>query len=127
MKQRSLKEAVGYTPEKINEFVAKATKDVQDLQKVFRLLRNRVENLTIKEVEESPNEATKLQEKVKVASKYASDKHDFYFEVGEGLEELTEKLDDLQQNLKYVGYAMDNLVEAANDFSKFYGEEDEEF
>ena len=138
MKKRRLREAVEHTPEKINEYVAKATKDVQDLQKIFTAFKGKVENLSIASMLSNPSEAESLYEKVKTAKSYAKQKYEYYFDIVEPydfmdmpknvkqLDKLVQKLDSLQDNLGYTMYAMDSMVDAAKDFNKFYQIEDEE-
>ena len=137
--RKKLHEAdIQYTPEKIEEFTVKARKDVEDLKKIFTSFRGKVENLTIGEMAENPEAVANWQEKLKQASKYASDKYDYYYNIVESysylnmpanvkeLDALTDKLSNLEQNLKYVKYAMENMADAAKDFSRFYEEEDEQ-
>lgn len=130
-------EKTEYTPKEIDSFVEKATKNVQELTKFFNSFKDKVQNLTIKSMVEDSGQIKDIKEKAKSASKLASDTHDFYYTVVEKydwsempanvkkLEKLTEKLNYLQENFRYIKYAVESMAEAATDFLKFYEEEED--
>jgi len=127
-----------HAPEQLEEFTVKAQKDVQDLQKIFTAFKSKVGNLSIVSMLEDPSEAESLSQKIKTATDYAKQKHEYYFNIVEPydwmdlppnvkqLDKLVTKLDELQNDLGYIKYAMDGLVEAAKDFNRFYQSQDEE-
>lgn len=124
--------------DKIDRSVTTATKDVADLTKIFTAFKSKVENLSIASMLSNPSEAESLYEKVKTAKNYAKQKYEYYFDIVEPydfmdmpknvkqLDKLVQKLNYLQDNLGYIMYAMDGLVEAAKDFNRFNQIEDEE-
>lgn len=135
-KKRLHEADTNYTPEEINKFVAQATKDVENLKKVFTTFKGKVENLSIAGMLKSPGEVESLHEKLKTAKEYAKQQYEYYFDIVEPydfmdpeirqLDKLTQKLTYLQENLSYVYDAMDYMVDAAKDFNRFYSVEDEE-
>jgi len=126
-KKRLYEADANLTPEKISELVTQATKDADDLKKIYTSFRSKVEKVSIASMLKNPSEAENLHEKLRTAKDYAKQQYEYYFNIDvRQLDKLTDKLDNLQINLGYIYNAMDYMVDAAKDFNKFYQVEDEQ-
>lgn len=128
IKLKYLKEALEYSPEKIDAFVTKATKDLGEIKKVFDILVNKVEDLSLSSAIESPEKTNDLLEKIKQTKQYTDKIHTTYFDVVDmydfigapqnvkNLEKINDKIDNINNDLDYL----QSTVESVNDAVKYF-------
>jgi hypothetical protein len=131
MKLKILKETLEYTPEKIDFFVAKATKDLDGLEKLFTILRTKVEHLSIGFTIENPTVIRELLKKVEEVKHYSEKVYNEYFDIVDiydylnspknvqNLDKLTSEIDWLKIDFNYLEEAIENIIDAAKQFSRF--------
>lgn len=131
MKYRTIYEAIEYSPEKIDSFVTKATKDLSDLKRVFAALVARIGDLTIIDIQEDSGKAQDLLKKVQSAKQYAEKSYNTYYEIVDmydylnspknvsQLDSLASDLDYLLMDIKALEDALNSLIDAAKDFNRF--------
>ena len=131
IKHKLIQEALEYSPEKINSFTSKLTKDLADLKRVFAGLAGKVGDLTIYAVQDNTVKAKELLNKIVEVKRYSEKAYDQYYTIVDmydytdmpsnvrALEKLVDELDDITTNLKNLENALDNIIDAAKDFSKF--------
>lgn len=136
MKLRTIVEALDYTPEKIDSFVAQATKDVEDAKKIFSTIKAKVEHYSIGSLAENPNEAQALLEKLTKAHERVKNLHTKYYDIVDmydyldspknvkNLDKLVTKLDYLEMDFGNLKDALDYLLDAANNFKRFSADEE---
>jgi 3-keto-L-gulonate-6-phosphate decarboxylase len=107
----SLLEQIEYTPEKINEFVADASKTLDTGKKVFDLFLNRIGDLSVMSVIESPEEANQLLKKVQETKKVIENKFEKYFDITDayGYDEFEDRPDNIEK-LERLATELDSLV-----------------
>jgi len=123
MKLRTIIENIQYTPEKIDEFVKQAEKELEEVKRVFRALKANIETLSIDEERSNPGRANQLKDKASQGQAYAEklttkyrdivDVYDF-LDAPKNVKKL-EKLADQFDNY-YVDF--DQLDSAASAFSE---------
>jgi predicted secreted acid phosphatase len=107
----SLLEQIEYTPEKIDEFVADASKTLDTGKKVFDLFLNRIGDLSVMSVIESPEEANQLLKKVQETKKVIENKFEKYFDITDayGYDEFEDRPDNIEK-LERLATELDSLV-----------------
>ncbi len=131
MKKRRLREAsVQYTPEKIDEFVKITDKYRSDLERVLRSVTGRVEDMSIKSVNENPQALDDLLDKVKEVRTSTDKVLDKYYPVVEQydlfdrpdnikrLENNMNKVDNMNLDLSYLQNMLDSFKDSAKEYKK---------
>lgn len=111
-KLQSLLEQIGYTPEKIDEFVADATKTLDTGKKVFNIFLNRVGDLSLMNIIESPTEAEQLLQKIEETKTIINNKFEKYFDIADsyGYDEFEDRPDNIEK-LERLSSELDNLTD----------------
>jgi DNA-directed RNA polymerase beta' subunit len=131
---QSLLEQIEYTPEKIDEFVADASKTLDTGTKVFNVFLSRIGDLSIMNVIESPEEANQLLQKIQETKKVIKSKFEKYFDITdsyrydefedrpdniEKLERLATELDSLTDNYDPLIDVLTEMIDAARRLKPF--------
>lgn len=131
IKLKTLREALEYSPEKIDSFVSKATKDLADTKKVFNALVNKIEDLSIASVKEDSAKAKDLLEKVKQTKAFSDKAYNTYYDIVDmydymdspdnvkQLDRLTSDFDYLNMDIDNLQSALESILEAADYFKRF--------
>ena len=109
---QSLLEQIEYTPEKIDEFVADASKTLDTGTKVFNVFLSRIGDLSVMNVIESPEEANQLLQKVQETKKVIKSKFEKYFDITDsyGYDEFEDRPDNIEK-LERLASELDNLTD----------------
>jgi hypothetical protein len=109
---QSLLEQIEYTPEKIDEFVADASKTLDTGTKVFNVFLSRIGDLSVMNVIESPEEANQLLQKVQETKKVIKNKFEKYFDITDsyGYDEFEDRPDNIEK-LERLASELDNLTD----------------
>lgn len=102
-----------YTPFQIDKFVEQATKDLKNSEAIFKSLRSKVENLTIKQIVENPGEAKDISDKLSQTITYLKRKGKEYYDV---IESLDLSYFDMPKNAKTLDSIASDLDSLENDF-----------
>lgn len=107
----SLLEQIEYTPEKIDEFVADASKTLDTGKKVFDLFLNKIGDLSIMNIIESPEEANQSLQKMQEIKKVIQNKFEKYFDIAEahGYDELEDRPDNIEK-LERLASELESLI-----------------
>lgn len=107
----SLLEQIEYTPEKIDEFVADASKTLDTGKKVFDIFLSRIGDLSIMNIIESPEEANQSLQKIQETKKVIKNKFEKYFDITDayGYDELEDRPDNIEK-LERLASELDSLV-----------------
>jgi hypothetical protein len=120
-----------YSSEKIDQFVAEAEKQIANIQKIYSVLYTKVSMLTIAEVMEEQEKIQKIAEAALTLKKLTEKYFNKYYDITDMYESIYSQpqnvqtlykyvdiLDDLYDNMSYLTYAIDNIVEAGQDLSR---------
>lgn len=130
-----IKEAnISYTPEKIDEFIVEASKEVETAKAIFETSLDRVKGTTIGDVVDNLSAAEVFADKLTKAYNAVNSKHTKYFNIidmydvtdmPENVREL-EKLVDLLSNytsdILNLEDAFNKVVSAAETLTNFYSD-----
>lgn len=127
-----LKEAsISYTPEKVDEVVRLAERDLDSVGKSFNVALQKLLDINMQELAQSPTEMETLLNKLSTLHKEIEVKHDKYynivdsFEIGEypknviKLDDICTEIDNKNLDIYYLKDALSNVLEAAKDLAKF--------
>lgn len=121
---------IKYTPEKIDEFVRQAENVLDNVEKVFNASIQKISNINIQELLQSPDETKKLLEYLENFHKQVETKNEkFYdvvelYEIGEypdnikRLDELFNKIDNKNLDLYYSKDALRSIIDASDEIRK---------
>lgn len=113
-----------YTPEKIDEFVASAKKDVEAAKSLFTLAYEKVLDINMGDAVNSPEPIKALSDKVKQIKSSIKKKTDTYYDAvkmyttGEypdnvrELDNLNDTLDSLGDDMSKLYYALEDILMA---------------
>jgi gas vesicle protein len=122
-----------YTPEKIDEFVASAKKDVEAAKSLFTLAYEKIIDINIGDAVNSPESIKALADKVKQIKSSIKKKTDTYYdainmyETGEypdnvsELDRVNDTLDGLEGDMSKLYYALEEILMAVSELTgQFY-------
>jgi gas vesicle protein len=122
-----------YTPEKIDEFVASAKKDVEAAKSLFTLAYEKIIDINIGDAVNSPESIKALADKVKQIKSSIKKKTDTYYdainmyETGEypdnvsELDRVNDTLDGLEGDMSKLYYALEEILMAVSGLTgQFY-------
>lgn len=121
---------IKYTPEKIDEFVRQAENVLDNVERVFNTSIQKISNINIQELLQSPDETKKLLEYLENFHKQVETKNEkFYdvvelYEIGEypdnikRLDELFNKIDNKNLDLYYSKDALRSIIDASDEIRK---------
>jgi hypothetical protein len=122
-----------YTPEKIDEFVASAKKDVEAAKSLFTLAYEKIIDINIGDAVNSPESIKALADKVKQIKSSIKKKTDTYYdainmyETGEypdnvsELDRVNDTLDGLEDDMSKLYYALEEILMAVSELTgQFY-------
>ena len=122
-----------YTPEKIDEFVASAKKDVEAAKSLFTLAYEKIIDINIGDAVNSPGSIKALADKVKQIKSSIKKKTDTYYdainmyETGEypdnvsELDRVNDTLDGLEGDMSKLYYALEEILMAVSELTgQFY-------
>jgi hypothetical protein len=122
-----------YTPEKIDEFVASAKKDVEAAKSLFTLAYEKIIDINIGDAVNSPGSIKALADKVKQIKSSIKKKTDTYYEAinmyetGEypdnvsELDRVNDTLDGLEGDMSKLYYALEEILMAVSELTgQFY-------
>jgi hypothetical protein len=122
-----------YTPEKIDEFVANAKKDVEAAKSLFTLAYEKIIDINIGDAVNSPESIKALADKVKQIKSSIKKKTDTYYdainmyETGEypdnvsELDRVNDTLDGLEGDMSKLYYALEEILMAVSELTgQFY-------
>ena len=122
-----------YTPEKIDEFVANAKKDVEAAKSLFTLAYEKILDINMGDAVNSPESIKALADKVKQIKSSIKKKTDTYYDVinmyetGEypdnvsELDRVNDTLDGLEGDMSKLYYALEEILMAVAELTgQFY-------
>ena len=118
-----------YTPEKIDEFVANAKKDVEAAKSLFTLAYEKILDINMGDAINSPESIKALSDKVKQIKSSIKKKTDTYYDVinmyetGEypdnvsELDRVNDTLDSLGDDMSKLYYALEDILMAVSELT----------
>jgi gas vesicle protein len=118
-----------YTPEKIDEFVASAKKDVEAAKSLFTLAYEKILDINMGDAINSPESIKALSDKVKQIKSSIKKKTDTYYDVinmyetGEypdnvsELDRVNDTLDSLGDDISKLYYALEDILMAVSELT----------
>jgi hypothetical protein len=118
-----------YTPEKIDEFVASAKKDVEAAKSLFTLAYEKILDINMGDAINSPESIKALSDKVKQIKSSIKKKTDTYYEAinmyetGEypdnvsELDRVNDTLDSLGDDMSKLYYALEDILMAVSELT----------
>ena len=118
-----------YTPEKIDEFVASAKKDVEAAKSLFTLTYEKILDINMGDAINSPESIKALSDKVKQIKSSIKKKTDTYYDVinmyetGEypdnvsELDRVNDTLDSLGDDISKLYYALEDILMAVSELT----------
>lgn len=118
-----------YTPEKIDEFVANAKKDVEAAKGLFTLAYEKVLDINMGDAVNSPESIKALSDKVKQIKSSIKKKTDTYYDIinmyetGEypdnvsELDRVNDTLDSLGDDISKLYYALEDILMAVSELT----------
>jgi gas vesicle protein len=118
-----------YTPEKIDEFVASAKKDVEAAKSLFTLAYEKILDINMGDAVNSPESIKALADKVKQIKSSIKKKTDTYYDVinmyetGEypdnvsELDRVNDTLDSLGDDISKLYYALEEILMAVSELT----------
>lgn len=118
-----------YTPEKIDEFVASAKKDVEAAKSLFTLAYEKILDINMGDAINSPESIKALSDKVKQIKSSIKKKTDTYYEAinmyetGEypdnvsELDRVNDTLDSLGDDISKLYYALEDILMAVSELT----------
>lgn len=118
-----------YTPEKIDEFVANAKKDVEAAKSLFTLAYEKILDINMGDAVNSPESIKALADKVKQIKSSIKKKTDTYYDVinmyetGEypdnvsELDRVNDTLDGLEGDMSKLYYALEEILMAVSELT----------
>lgn len=118
-----------YTPEKIDEFVASAKKDVEAAKSLFTLAYEKILDINMGDAVNSPESIKALADKVKQIKSSIKKKTDTYYDVinmyetGEypdnvsELDRVNDTLDSLGDDISKLYYALEDILMAVSELT----------
>jgi uncharacterized protein YfkK (UPF0435 family) len=116
---------ITYTPEKIDEFVATAQKEVAMAEGIFRITYQKILNITMSSIVESTKQLDELYNKLTEVRKFIDKKASLYYSIKEMyefgeypdnvtlLDDLSTKLDNVNEDLGQLREVIYSLTEAS--------------
>ena len=116
---------ITYTPEKIDEFVATAQKEVAMAEGIFRITYQKILNITMSSIVESTKQLDELYNKLTEVRKFIDKKASLYYSIKEmyefgeypdnvtQLDDLSTKLDNVNEDLGQLREVIYSLTEAS--------------
>jgi len=126
---------ISYTPEKIDEFVAQLTKEVESAKNIFSVALNKVKDLSVGSITDNPSFAEGYLEKIKAANEIINKKHSKYFDIVDlydvgdypnnvkQLENLTDTLNNYYYDIMRIEDALEETISASKKLTNFYNQE----
>ena len=123
--------SITYTPEKIDEFVKRAERDLSNIAGLFNIALQKTLELNVQNVTQAPEAIQNLTAKLKVAYDEVEEKNNTYYNVVESyelgeypnnvkrLEALFNQIDNKNLNVYNLMDALDHLLEAGKELSEF--------
>lgn len=124
-KKRTIKEAITYTPEKVDEFVKQASKDLEDAKRILEVMHNKVTALSIGDALDNPESIEALKNQTDKAYNGVDKVHTKYFNIVnmydtgetpenvEQLDKIVDELGDYSHKLMKLDTAVEDLIEVA--------------
>ena len=118
-----------YTPEKIDEFVASAKKDVEAAKSLFTLAYEKILDINMGDAINSPESIKALSDKVKQIKSSIKKKTDTYYDIvnmyetGEypdnvsELDRVNDTLDSLGDDISKLYYALEDILMAVSELT----------
>lgn len=115
-----------YSPEKIDDFVQMAKKDLDVATKTFRVAFNTITNVSIGDIMDEPERFEKFQQEVEAQQKHYENIYNKYYDIVEmydwmdrpdnvtELDRVNEKIDAVQNDL----YRLSDSIEEIVDYTK---------
>jgi DNA repair ATPase RecN len=115
-----------YSPEKIDEFVQTAKKDLENATKTFRAAFNAIITVSIGDIMDEPERFEKFHQEVEAQQKYYEKLYNKYYDIVEmydwmerpdnvtELDRVNEKIDAVQNDL----YRLSDSIEEIVDYTK---------
>jgi DNA repair ATPase RecN len=115
-----------YSPEKIDEFVQTAKKDLENATKTFRAAFNAITTVSIGDIMDEPERFEKFHQEVEAQQKYYEKLYNKYYDIVEmydwmerpdnvtELDRVNEKIDAVQNDL----YRLSDSIEEIVDYTK---------
>ena len=117
---------ITYTPEKIDEFVATAQKEVDMAEGIFRITYQKILDITMPSIVESTKQLDDLYNKLTEVRKFIDKKASLYYNIKEmyefgeypdnvtQLDDLSTKLDNVNEDLGQLREVIHILTEASH-------------
>lgn len=116
-----IKENITYTPDMIDEFTITSKKELEDIRKIYNVLKNSIMSITIDDILSDNSTIQSLLEKSKSLKNILDKKHSKYFNIIEPFDFLDapENVKSLEKNVNELDELLINMYDIIDIFSSF--------